>query len=228
MKQKSKKPLEKTKKGDGAPMETQSVSTAKRVAEESLEEKAPAQQDEGPTAQDEDVSEKVCGSTGSCDGSTCSTAPFSRFLLRLNRFARITLCHQWEQARRQRLEVRRDALRKREEARQKYNIPPKDTIRLVFVEEGGTTQVYVGAVGKPSKTGPRPGAAEEFVHIPPGRAALDGGLQVKAVTWPVIAILKKTSFTSEKEATSALEESLRRGEEQGGGACGGERCPKGE
>ena len=56
--------------------------------------------------------------------------------------------------------MRRDAHRKREETRQKYNFPPKVAIRWVLVEEGGTTQVYVGAVAKPSKTGPRPGAAE--------------------------------------------------------------------
>ena len=76
----------------------------------------------------------------------------------------------------------------------------------MFVEEGGTTQVYVGVVGKPSKTGPRPGAGEEPVHAPPGQGALDGGSQVKAVTWPVIAIPKKTSFTLEEEATYAHEE----------------------
>ena len=112
--------------------------------------------------------------------------------------------------------MRRDAHRKREEAREKYNLPPKVAIRWVLVEEGGTTQVYVGAVGKPSKTGPRPGAGEELVHIPPGQGALDGGSQVKAVTWPVIAIPKKTSFVSEEEATLALEE-LRLAEVKGKG-----------
>ena len=64
----------------------------------------------------------------------------------------------------------------------------------------------MGAVGRPSKAGPRPGAGEELVQIPPGHRALDGGSQVKAVTWPVIAIPKKTSFTTEEEATSALED----------------------
>ena len=112
--------------------------------------------------------------------------------------------------------MRRDAHRKREEARQKYHLPLKVSIRWVLVEEGGTTQVYVGAVRKPSKVGPSPGAGEELVHIPPGRGALDGGLQVKAVTWPVVAIPKKTCFTSEEEATSALEE-LRLAEVKGKG-----------
>ena len=88
--------------------------------------------------------------------------------------------------------MRRDAHRKREEARQKYNLPPKFAIRWLPVEEGGTTQVYVGAVSKPSKTGWRPGRGEELVHIPPEQGALDGGSQVNAVTWPVIAISKKT------------------------------------
>ena len=119
--------------------------------------------------------------------------------------------------------MRRDAHLKRAEARLKYNLPPKDAIRWVLVDEGATTQVYVGAVGKLSKTGPRPGAGEELVHIAPGQGALDGGSQVKAVTWLVIAIPKKTSFTSEEEATMALEV-LRLAEVKGkgGGECGGE------
>ena len=70
------------------------MSAADKVAEQPLEEDAPASQVEGPTPQDEDVSEKVCGSTGSCDGSTGSTAPFSWFLLRLKGFPHIALCHQ--------------------------------------------------------------------------------------------------------------------------------------
>ena len=32
-----------------------------------------------------------CGSTGNCDGSTGSTGPLYRFLLRLNKFPRIAL-----------------------------------------------------------------------------------------------------------------------------------------
>ena len=93
VKQKRKKPLRKTKKGHGVPRETKSVSAADKIAGQLLEEEAPATQDERPTPQDKDVSEKVCVSTGSCDGSTVSTALFCRFLLRLNRFPRIALCH---------------------------------------------------------------------------------------------------------------------------------------
>ena len=112
--------------------------------------------------------------------------------------------------------MRHDAYRKRKEARQKYNLPPKVANRSVLVEYGGTTQVYVGAVGKPSRTGPRPGTSDDLVHILPGQGALDGGLLVKAVKWPVIAIPKKTSFTSEEEATSALK-GLRLAEVKGKG-----------
>ena len=57
LKQKRKTPLKKTKKGDGATEETESVSAADKIADQPLEEEA-------PTPQDEDVSEKVCGSTG--------------------------------------------------------------------------------------------------------------------------------------------------------------------
>ena len=85
-----------------------------------------------------------------------------------------------------------------------------------LVEEGATTQVNTGAVGNPSTAGPRLGAGEDLVHIPPGQGALDGGSQVKAVTWLVIAIPRITSFTSEEEATSALEE-LRLAEVRGKG-----------
>ena len=60
VKQKSKKPLKKTKEGDGAPKETESVSAAEKVADQPLEEEAPAPQDKGPTPQDEEVSQKVC------------------------------------------------------------------------------------------------------------------------------------------------------------------------
>ena len=67
---------------------------ADKFADQPLVEEAPAPQDEGPTPQDKDVSKKVCCSTGSCNSSTGSTAPFSRFLLRLNRFPRIPLCNQ--------------------------------------------------------------------------------------------------------------------------------------
>ena len=70
------------------------MSAAHKIGDQPLEEEAPASQDEGPTPQNNDVSEKVCGSTGSCDGSTGSTARFSRSLLRLNRFSRFALCHQ--------------------------------------------------------------------------------------------------------------------------------------
>ena len=192
------------------------MSTADKIAEQPLEKEAPAPHDEGPTPQDEEVSEKVYGSTGSCDGSMGSTAPLSRSLLQLNRFPCIVLCHHHEHARRQRLEVRRDAHQKHEKAHQKYNLPPNVAIPWVLVEGGGTTQVYVGAVSKLSKTGPRPGAGEELYHIPPGQGALDGGSQVKAVTWPVIAIQKETAFTSEERATSALQE-WRLAEEKGEG-----------
>ena len=57
---------------------------------------------------------------------------------------------------------------------------------------------------------------QELVHILPGQGAFDGELQVKAVTWLVIAIPKKTSFTSEEVATSALQE-LRFSEVEGKG-----------
>ena len=112
--------------------------------------------------------------------------------------------------------MRLDAHQKRPEARRQYNLLPLVAIRWVLVEEDGINEVYVGAVGKPSKTGPSPGTGEELVHIPPVNGALDGGSQVKAVTWPVIAIPKKTSFTSEEEATSALEQ-LRLAEMKGKG-----------
>ena len=70
MKQKRKKPLKKTQKGDGASKEIESLSAPDKIADQPLEEEAPTLEDEGPTPQEEDVSEKVCGSTGSCDGST--------------------------------------------------------------------------------------------------------------------------------------------------------------
>ena len=41
VKQKSKKPLKKTKKGDGAPKGTESVSAADKIADSALEEGAP-------------------------------------------------------------------------------------------------------------------------------------------------------------------------------------------
>ena len=70
VKQNSNKPFKKTKKRDDAPKEMECVSAADKIADQPLEEEAPAPQDVGPTPQDKDVLEKVCGSTRSRDCST--------------------------------------------------------------------------------------------------------------------------------------------------------------
>ena len=94
VKQKNKKLLTKTQGGMLHRRRRNPCAPRTKLQNNRLRRRSPHLKTKDPSPQDKDVSEKVCGSTGSSDGPTGSTAPFPRFPLQLKRFPRIALCHQ--------------------------------------------------------------------------------------------------------------------------------------